>query len=167
MDKFFAEDVILKRVIINFIIIMEKEKYIKVLFKHDAFDIESFEGAWVKIVNEEYILDNILFYAKEYSLGDVISINKEHGEIFATGLIKESGHSTLRLLFNDADKIENVRKDLENRGCTSEISNIDTLISVDIPPNVSYKALLEYLKLGEEYKEWEYEEACISSYHQY
>ena len=145
---------------------MRKENYIKVLFKHHAFENESYESAWVKIDNGNYILDNLLFYAKEYSLGDIISINKIGDEFFVSSLIKESGHSTLRLFINSEDGVENVRNELKMMGCPSEISNLKNLISVDVPKNIDYQKIIDFLEDGEQKGIWEYEEACISTNHQ-
>lgn len=138
---------------------------IKVLFKHDAFETESYESAWVKVENDTYILDNILFYAKEYSCGDTISVIKVGDEYHVAGLIKESGHTTIRMLIEDVSKVGEIRNEIKELGCSSEGSNIDMLISVDVPSSVSYPKVLEYLDAGENNGLWGYEEACISSIH--
>ena len=83
---------------------MKKYQHIKILFEHNnapegGYGIES---AWAIPINEDsYKIDNILFYAPEYSLGDIISVENRDGELFVTGLIKESGHSTVRIIFNN------------------------------------------------------------------
>jgi hypothetical protein len=47
-----------------------------------------------------------------------------------------------------------VGKELENFGCTWEGSNIKTLISVDIPKDVSYSIVKKYLDKGEKENQW-------------
>jgi Domain of unknown function (DUF4265) len=144
---------------------MKSIEHIKVLFEHDAFDSKTYESAWVKLENGRYLLDNILFYAKEYSLGDEILVREHNGEFFASGISSESGHSLVRILIADQEKVESIRKSLKLMGCTSELSNFDRLISVDIPKSVIFSSIIDWLETGEESGDWEYEEACISSLH--
>lgn len=56
-----------------------------------------------------------------------------------------------------------VRRILEERGCTSEGSHIPGLISVDVPPSVSLAELRAMLDEGEAQERWGYEEACLAS----
>lgn len=121
------------------------------------------ESAWaVRIDDNTYKLDNILFYAPEYSFGDIVSTEERNGELYVTGLVRESGHSTVRILFNDVNDVIDTRIKLKDMGCDSEISNISSLISIDIPPDVDYKIIRQYLESGEEQGKWGYEEACIA-----
>ena len=138
--------------------------YIKVLFTHDSFE-DGLEGAWAKKVGDAYMLDNILFYAKEFSWGDIISIKEIDGENYVDELIKESGHSTVRVLFKSEDIVQRVRTELRALGCSSEMSNYNKLISVDIPPEVKYYIVRHFLTSGESLDKWEYQEACISTQH--
>lgn len=140
--------------------------HVKILFKHDAFDDESIESAWAMKIGNNYKLDNILFYAKEFSLGDIISANEINGELYADELIEESGHTTVRMLFNNKEQVSPIREKLKLMNCSSEISNVDRLISVDIPVEVDYSEMIAFLDAGEDKGEWEYEEASISSKHQ-
>jgi hypothetical protein len=55
--------------------------------------------------------------------------------------------------------------ELKEMGCESELSNMNTLISVDIPFNIVYRKILSFLENGEREGKWEYQEACISSVH--
>lgn len=139
-------------------------KHVKILFEHQntpegGYGIES---AWAIPEEGFYKLDNILFYAPEYSLGDVVSVEDRNQELFVTGLIKESGHSTVRVIFYDAGEVSKAREIMKELGCDSEISNIPTLIAVDIPPNVSYKLVKQFLEEGRAMSKWGYEEACIA-----
>lgn len=136
----------------------------KILFEHDnaangGFGIES---AWAIQVGDNFKLDNILFYAPDYSLGDIVSAEDRNGELFVTGLVKDSGHSTVRMIFDNKDDVNEIRTYLRSIGCQSEISDLPTLISVDIPPEIDYKKIKEYLDQGSELSKWGYEEACIA-----
>lgn len=144
---------------------MENNERVKILFLHDAFEKEEIESAWAKRKGNYFVLDNILFYAKEFSLGDIIETVVKDGELYANRLIEESGHSTIRVFLSNENKVSKLREDLEHMGCSSEVSNISKLISVDIPRNVSYSSIIKFLDKGEKQGEWEYQEACISRLH--
>ncbi len=137
----------------------------KIFFEHENSPEgeHSIESAWaIPLENNTFKLDNLLFYAPEYSWGDIVSVENREGELFVTGLIKESGHSTVRIILNDQKDVEETRDYLKSLGCDSEISDVPILISVDIPPSVSYLQIKNYLENGEKSSKWSYEEACIA-----
>lgn len=139
-------------------------EHLKILFEHyntpeNEYGIES---AWAIPVGENFKLDNILFYAPSYSLGDVVSVEDRNGELFVTGLVQESGHSTVRVILSDKKDVAPLRERLEKLGCDSEISDVLILISVDIPPEVDYSIIKDLLVDGENLSKWGYEESCIA-----
>jgi len=138
--------------------------HVKILFefKNAINDEYGIESAWAVPEGLYYRIDNILFYASEYSLGDIVNVEDRKGELFVIELIKESGHSTVRIVFYDINDVVKTREYLKNLGCESEISDIPTLIAVDIPPNVDYKKIKAYLEDGTSLSKWGYEEACIA-----
>lgn len=160
MAKYFVENVTLKKEKISM-----KKPLIKILFEHynTPEGILGIESAWGESVGFlSCRLDNILFYAKEYSLNDILTLKEINGEFFVTGLLKPSGHSTVRILFNNFSLIETTRNELRNMNCESEISDVRILISVDVPPDVDYFVIQEYLFAGEAKGGWAFEEACIA-----
>lgn len=139
-------------------------EHTKILFEHNNTPDNSYgiESAWAIPLEKYFKIDNILFYAPEYSFGDIVSVENRDGELFVNGLIKESGHSTIRIIFEDEKNISIEREYLKSIGCESEISDVPILISVDIPPEVNYKKIKEYLEEGERLSKWSYEESCIA-----
>jgi len=128
----------------------------------DLEDNYAIESVWAKKMNEYYKLDNILFYAKEYSLGDIFDVENRDGELFVKSLIEESGNSTVRILFHIEEYVPIARNQLNEMGCECEISDKKILIAVNIPKKVSYTKVKEYLEDGEEKGIWGYQEACIA-----
>src|SRR5260221_10964493 len=127
----------------------------KIIFEYiDANNDYALESAWAEKLGDEYKLDNILFYALGYALGDIVSVEDRNGERYVTGLIEESGHSTIRILFNNKDDVQPTRDRLKTMGCDSELSDIPILISVDIPANVDYKIIKQFLEEGKEKQIW-------------
>jgi hypothetical protein len=137
---------------------------VKITFMHEnAFEGgPGIESAWAIRKNDNYVLDNILFYAKEYAYLDVVRAKERDGELIVTGLVEASGHSLVRILFFDLDEVSSVRHFLQSEGCDSELSDLPQLISVDIPPDISYSRIKSYLDAGELEEKWTYEEACIA-----
>lgn len=136
----------------------------KIIFEHqnNANNEYELESAWATKEGEYYKLDNILFYAPEYSLGDVVRVEERNRELYVTGLVKESGHSTVRILFNHQSDVHGIRDQLKKMGCDSEISNIPTLIAVDIPREVDYGTIRDFLEEGVRNERWGYEESCLA-----
>ncbi|HTK21698.1 MAG TPA: DUF4265 domain-containing protein [Mucilaginibacter sp.] len=135
----------------------------KIVFEYTDLDGEyAIESAWAQRVEGNYILDNILFYAPGYSWGDIVSVEERNGLLYVTGLIKESGHSTIRIIFYNKEIIQLTTEQLEKRGCRWEGSNIPTLISVDIAPEIDYIPIRKFLDEGEENDWWSYEESCLA-----
>jgi hypothetical protein len=57
--------------------------------------------------------------------------------------------------------VTSVRELLKEKGCSSELSHLPSLISVDVPKNVEIQPILEMLQKGETSGLWSYEEASI------
>lgn len=145
-------------------------EHVKIAFYYDSFnesgetDGVGVETAWAIQRGDYFELDNLLFFAQGYALGDIIEVKEENQQLFAHRLVEESGHSLVRIFFYEKDIISSTRDQLKLRGCDSELSHI-SLISVDIPPAVNYPELKVILDAGEASGKWAYEEACLSDRH--
>jgi hypothetical protein len=135
----------------------------KILFEYyDVNDEYALESAWAEKEGNYYRLENILFYAPNYSLGDIVKAEDRNGELYVTKLFQESGHSTIRIIFFDKKLIKPTEEWVIKMGCSYEGSNIPTLISVDIPPNINYAPIRDFLKDGESDDKWSFEESCLA-----
>lgn len=146
---------------------MKKDR-VKILFEveYDEDNIIK-ESVWAsKLSDNNYKIDNIPFYAYGFACNDIVSTEEHSEQLYVSELVEPSGNSTIRLLFENIENISDVRDFLKENGCDSELSNIKSLIAVDVPANISYKKINEFLHIGELDGKWEYEEACISEKHQ-
>jgi hypothetical protein len=75
--------------------------------------------------------------------------------------VRPSGHSTLRIITFDPDAVAEVRADLRKLGCATELSHIPTLIAVDIPPEVRYESVIQYLDNKQSMGTLDDEEAAV------
>lgn len=137
--------------------------HIKVLIEIGSEDENTveIESIWAKKTKNGYYLDNIPFYAYGLAYMDIIEVEDLNGCYYFRGLLKASGHSTIRILFSDINTIKNTIVELEKLGCSCEISDVKRLISVDIPKTIKYKTIKSFLDKGVENDKWAYEEACL------
>lgn len=142
-------------------------EYQKIFFEHDNA-IEGgigIESAWALPVGDNYQLDNILFYALGYSWKDIVATETIDSEKYVKNIVQKSGHSTIRIIFEDEDDVESTRDYLQSLGCDSEISDVYILIAVDIPPDVDIEKVLAFLEEGKSIGKWGYEEADVNWQH--
>lgn len=128
------------------------------------------EYLWAKSTNNrmEYIIDNIPFYSSDVSLGDLVLVHKNQDDLSFLKVLVPSGNSTIRIYCPIRDIFSRLKIELVQKECSWEGSNLDNLISVNIPPKVDINHIIELInKLKESCQEIEYEDGCIqhSNYH--
>ena len=140
-------------------------KDIKILltYKDDNGNYQ-IESVWATKEGNYYRINNIPFLAPNIALNDLVSAEEDDDALYFNKLIMSSGHSTVQIIFllDDSEIRETVEKDLLEMGCSWEESHRKDLISVDIPPMVSYSVIKKYLDKGESKNLWSYKEACLS-----
>jgi hypothetical protein len=164
MGKYFVEIAIDKNGTTN-----NMKTKCKLLFEVEYDENEIIkESLWASdLGNNQYRIDNIPFYAFSVAIGDIFSAEENDGFLCAKDLILPSGNSTVRILFEDANIIQDIREQLAtNYGCLSELSNLPNLIAVDIPFDKDYKIIRNFLQKGEDLEKWQYQESCLSEQHQ-
>ncbi len=135
----------------------------------DGYPPADSEYLWaLPIKGDLYEIDNIPFFVRSVSWGDVIRAEMEDGELWFQEMVRASDHSTIRVvvfrgsLDDDAHDaaVGRLRKDLELIACSSERSHIPGLVAVDVPPHALAQAK-DLLAEGERRGYWEYEEAAL------
>lgn len=140
---------------------MSSHKKVRFLFQNSEGGDEV-ESMWCIEREGGYAIDNIPFYVGELASGDIVDVREdEDGLLWFAGLRKPSGHSTIRILFDHAEDVRGVRVQLRELGCSSELSDFDRLVAVNIPPAVEYEKVKEFLDEGMREGRFEYEEACL------
>ncbi|MBK6840597.1 MAG: DUF4265 domain-containing protein [Bacteroidetes bacterium] len=103
------------------------------LLVYDDEGTYKIESVWATKVGENYKIVNIPFFAKNLALGDIVSVEKDNGDLYFDTLIEPSGNSVVRLMIFDENNVESVGADLVKLGCGWEGSHIKNLITVNIP----------------------------------
>lgn len=147
---------------------MNETKQIKIVIEVISEDNEVIkESLWAKdLGNNMCQIDNIPFYAFCYSCDDVVRIEKDSDQLYVTELVEPSGNSTIRLLFENDEILLRAKETIKQMDLESESSLTAKLLALNIPKNLNYGKIKEFLQKGENDGVWEYEEASISEKHQ-
>jgi Domain of unknown function (DUF4265) len=146
--------------------ISENTKHVKVLFHlekdEDDYPPDDWESLWAQeIGGGSYKIDNIPFFVRGISVGDIVSVKKKE-EDFVFNVIEEySSNSVIRVMLFVPTKLDELKLKMSGFGCEFESSHIKGLISFDVPPTASFSDIVEYLQFGEDQEFWSYEEASI------
>jgi hypothetical protein len=145
---------------------MPDENYQKVSFELEqdeyGYPPDRWERLWASEVEPGlYCIDNIPFYVKGISSGDVVSANGDGEELIFKELIRPSTNSVVRLYVSDVAEVQAVRDSFRALGCESELSNLPKLVAVEIPGDVSFDPVVTLLKDGAASERWEYEEGVL------
>jgi hypothetical protein len=122
------------------------------------------ESLWCNKDGENYIIDNIPFVAKRVSLGDTIKVEYDADDkaFYFDDFVSVSGNTTVRLYFDDANSIEDVRRKLNEQGCDGEIFLARKILAVNVPSKIDYRPIKKFLDEGEQQGLWTYEESCLA-----
>jgi len=138
----------------------------KILFEleqgQDGYPPAEVEGVWaVEFDDGGYKIDNIPFFTRQATLGDIIEARPAGDELFYERTREESGNSLLRIIFFDQHDTSQLKSELKQLGCSTEQSHLPSLISVDVPSTVNIDEVRELLDEGCENGFWDYEEAIL------
>tara|TARA_B100001094_G_scaffold333185_1_gene409342 strand:+ start:153 stop:611 length:459 start_codon:yes stop_codon:yes gene_type:complete len=141
--------------------------YIKVHIKCNLQEHghEDTESLWAIEKNGYIYIRNIPFYIYGLAYDDQVEIKLFNDIKYVVGIIHHSGHSTIRIYFFDKDLVKEEVIKIKKLGCDVEISDNPKLVALDIPKNVSFKTIKDYLNEGLENNLWDFEESCLSSFH--
>lgn len=135
---------------------------VKVLVPCEVGTSRETESVWAEAVEEGFIVRNFPFYATEIAWGDIVSAEMRDGALWYTGLVRASGHCALQILFlRDGPIRDEVTKHLQSLGCGLEGSDLPNLVAVDVPVDVSYPEVKDYLEAQERAGVLGYREACL------
>lgn len=154
------------------------KKMVKVGFKlerdqdQDNYPPADWEWLWASRVSDStFKIDNIPFFAKLISYGDVVEAEQTSTGLIFNTLVQPSGHSTVRVIVHRSGRsdeelqavVEEVKLAMRAMGCSVEKSHILGLIAVDIPPKVNYEAIAAFLSQKESDGLLGYEEASLAA----
>ncbi|WP_394614187.1 DUF4265 domain-containing protein [Lentzea sp. JNUCC 0626] len=142
-----------------------------------VFDLDQDDEGWPPVGSErlwgektgkaELRLLNTPFFVRGIAFGDRIRIRPDHErrEFLFDGVVAESDHSTVRIVFvRGDDGREAVESRLRDAGCDiGTLSQFPNLIAVNVPPTADYGELRAWLSAQAGVVE--FEEGAISALH--
>lgn len=119
------------------------------------------ESVWAEKENNYYRIKNIPFFAPNISYDDLISVEEDEDELFFEDIIEKSGNSTLQVIIYNKDDVADITKNIEQLCCGWEGSHLEGYISVNVPKEVNYTNVREYLNRMLNMEKLDYKEACL------
>ncbi len=107
------------------------------------FDVE---GVWAEPLGDAFVLDNIPFFMREATLGNVVEVDRIGDELFYASTRQRSQNSLIRVVMFEGHDPQALRSRLRDMGCASELSHLPTLFAVNVPADVpieNVRALLD------------------------
>lgn len=143
--------------------------FVKVRFhleqNEDGYPPQTSELVWGERDGDRLRVANIPWFVTDLAIDDVIEAHDVDGMLEFDRVVERSGHSTLRVVLFDESETQALRDRLRELGCDSELSHLARFISVDVPPEVDMKPVLDVLVPGEEGQRWEFESGHVGDPH--
>ena len=113
----------------------------------DGYPPASVESLWATPGSraEEYVLDNIPFFARDATIGDTIIVRREDDLQWFDALVQHSTNSLLRAIFFIEDQVERVSQRLIDLGCSVEYMKAYKLLAINVPGDVKLASIQDYL----------------------
>lgn len=121
------------------------------------------ESVWARgpVSANQYILDNVPFFARDATLGDTVAVRLEEGQAWFDALVTPSSSSLLRVTFFDPSSFGRVERALTSFGCLTEHLPSHNLLAVSAPGPDATRAALDLLAAELELGTIDYEEAIV------
>lgn len=141
---------------------MAEENYKKIVFAleqdADGYPPDRWESLWgYEAEGDRYCIDNIPFYAKGVSSGDLVETKPQEGQLRFQRVVRPSGNSVFRLYVSDVADRQAARDSFRELGCESELHSNPKFIAVEIPSTVPVEPVEKLLEAGAKSGRWEYE----------
>ncbi|MDP9531664.1 DUF4265 domain-containing protein [Pseudomonas protegens] len=138
----------------------------KIIFKltvdADGYPPVGYESMWgIQRGAGVYELDNTPCYLYGVSKGDWVLTRADAHELIATGVVRQSGHSTLRVFAERESERSSIVQHLRSLGARCMLTRGLSLFTVDIAPEVSFCAIDHYLSAITDDQHIAYEDACL------
>ena len=162
MDRYYVEIATLLKVTSRWFM----RKKIILTYLNDIQEIKE-EHVWAIQQGSAFIIDNIPFFAPNIAYKDIVSIENDDDNLHFDDILEESGHSTIQITFFNHEKIQDTLLHLESMGCSWEGMKGFTYFAIDIPDDIDYSLIQDFLDSKFDQKILDYRESCLSENHRY
>ena len=142
---------------------MADENLVKIGFEleqdEEGYPPDRWETLWAQPEKQEglYRIDNIPFYARGISSGDVVAAEYNDNQLQFAHLVSPSPNSVFRLYVAEVTDMQCTRDAFRALNCESELSNIPKLVAIEVPGTVAIEPVSALLESGALSGRWEYE----------
>lgn len=127
----------------------------------DGYPPEEWEGIWAIPLGEgRFRIDNIPFYARGLSCGDVVEASEVDGALIFQRVVQHSDNSTIRIIIYNIEDENQVRRALLEFGCSIEGVGIDGLIAVNVP-KASLERVNQFMNEAFDEDKFDFEEGSL------
>lgn len=143
---------------------MTKSKIVFLLEQDETgYPPVSSERLWVDLLDDDSRarLDNIPFFERVATLGDIIEYVRKDGELQYVSTLQRSGNSLIRAVCYPGADPAALRRTIESFGCETEFDANHGIIAINIPPNGHLSALQAFLQAEEDKGIVGYEEPIL------
>jgi hypothetical protein len=129
----------------------------------DGYPPAGVESVWGQPTDTpaEYVVDNVPFFARCATLGDVVQVAEDDQGLWFVGVVRRSGNSLIRVVFFDRSLATSVSKALVDLGCSTEYLAAYGLLAVNVPPEVGLGDVQSYLNTEAGKGALDYEEPLL------
>src|SRR5512140_2416623 len=137
--------------------------YFRLVQDEDSYPPAAVESVWAQPSTKagEFVLDNVPFFAREATIGDVVQVREEDGHLWFEKVVRRSQNSLVRVVFFDRASVERVNERLVNLGCSTEYIKAHNLLAVSIPSTVNLREVQGYLQAEAGAGTLDYEEPIL------
>jgi hypothetical protein len=128
------------------------ESLVRITFElepdEDGYPPVGSETLWaIDLGNDTYRVRNAPLFVDGVSVADVVEAHERRGTLTFAQVVHRGGHSTVRIFIRDKDRLPSgVPDELTRLGANLEHAADHNLIAVDIPAEVSLRAVCEALE---------------------
>lgn len=129
----------------------------------DGYPPVAVETVWASptVSPHEYLIDNVPFFARDATIGDVVRVREEDGQHWFDGVVHRSTNSLVRVVFFDQESVERISTALVALGCSIERLKEHSLMAVSVPRSTKLTEVQTYLQLETDAGAIDYEEPLL------
>jgi hypothetical protein len=115
------------------------DKLVKVFFAlsqdEHGYPPVTVESVWARVAEQpaQFVLDNIPFFARSATIGDVVAVKMEDEQRWFDRVALPSGNSLIRVAYFDLDQRERIEDRLRSLGCSMEYFGRHRLLALNVP----------------------------------
>lgn len=129
----------------------------------DGYPPVAVESLWARpsVKPSEYVIDNVPFFVREVTIGDIVRVREDDGEHWFESVSARSSNSLVRVVFFDGADRRAIKEKLIALGCATESLEKHNLMAVSVPSTVELQDIQAFLQVEAEAGRIDFEEPIL------